>query len=37
LVRVEDRIEWVRDDLMKMTLLFNWSPQAEAEVHEPWD
>jgi len=36
LVRVEDRIEWVRHDLMKMTLLFNWSPQAEAEAHEPW-
>jgi len=36
LVRVEDRVEWVRHDLMKMTLLFNWSPQAEAEAHEPW-
>ncbi|KAH9969932.1 hypothetical protein BC827DRAFT_1151831 [Russula dissimulans] len=36
LVRVEDRIEWVRHDVMKMTLFFNLSPHAEAEVHEPW-
>jgi len=36
LVRVEDRIKWVRDDVMEMTLLFNWSPHAEAEAHEPW-
>ncbi|KAI9463798.1 hypothetical protein F5148DRAFT_193415 [Russula earlei] len=36
LVRVEDRIEWVRRDLMKMTLWFNWSPDAEAEAHERW-
>jgi len=37
LVRVEDRIEWVRHDVMKMTLLFNWSPHAGAEAHESWD
>lgn len=36
LVRVEDRIEWVGRDLLKMTLWFNWSPDAEANAHEPW-
>jgi len=36
LVRVEDRIEWVGRDLLKMTLWFNWSPDAEAKAHEPW-
>jgi hypothetical protein len=36
LVRVEDRIEWVRRDLLKMTLWFNWSLDAEAHAHEPW-
>jgi hypothetical protein len=37
LVRIEDRIEWVSRDVMKMTLWFNWSPDAEAEAHEPWE
>jgi len=36
-VRVKDRIEWVRRDLMKMTLWFNWSPDAEVEPYESWD
>jgi hypothetical protein len=36
LVRIEDRIEWVSRDVMKMTLWFNWSPDAEAEAHEAW-
>jgi hypothetical protein len=36
-VRIEDRIEWVSRDVMKMTLWFNWSPDAEAEAHEGWE
>ncbi|KAN0118555.1 hypothetical protein V8E52_004978 [Russula decolorans] len=36
-VRIEDRIEWVSRDVMKMTLFFNWSPDAETEAHEEWD
>jgi len=36
-VRVKDRVEWVRRDLMKMTLWFNWSLDAEVEAYEPWD
>jgi len=36
-VRVEDRIEWVSRDVMKMTLWFNWSPNAEDEAHEAWE
>ena len=36
LVRIEDRIEWVSRDVMKMTLWFNWSPDAEAEAHDEW-
>ena len=36
-VRVKDRVEWVRRDLMKMTLWFNWSPDAEVEAYELWD
>jgi len=36
LVRIEDRIEWVSRDVMKMTVWFNWSPDAEAEAHEAW-
>ncbi|KAI0301159.1 hypothetical protein B0F90DRAFT_1817177 [Multifurca ochricompacta] len=37
LVRVHDTIEWVRPDVMKMVLLFNWSVNADAEAHEPWE
>lgn len=37
LVRIEDYIEWVSRDVMKMTLWFNWSPDAEAEAHEAWE
>lgn len=33
---VRDNIEWVRPDLMKMVLYFNWSSNAEAEAHESW-
>jgi hypothetical protein len=35
-VRVDDTIEWVRPDMMKMVLYFNWSSNAEAEAHESW-
>ena len=37
LVRVEDQVEWVRPHVLKVTLWLNWSPNAEAEAHEPWD
>jgi len=37
LVRVGNTIEWVRQDVMKMTILFNWSSNAEAEAHESWE
>ena len=37
LVRVDDAIEWVRPDVMKMTLWFNWSPNADAEAQESWE
>jgi hypothetical protein len=36
LVRIEDHIEWVSPDVMKMTVWFNWSPDAEAEAHDAW-
>ncbi|KAN0127330.1 hypothetical protein V8E53_014854 [Lactarius tabidus] len=31
-VHVDDTIEWVRPDLMRMFVWFNWSPNAEAEA-----
>ena len=37
LVRVDDAIEWVRPDVMKMTLWFNWSSNADAEAQESWE
>jgi hypothetical protein len=37
LVRVDDTIEWVRPDVMKMVLYFNWSMNAEDEAHESWE
>ncbi|KAI0250962.1 hypothetical protein BJV78DRAFT_514141 [Lactifluus subvellereus] len=37
LVRIDDCIEWVSPNVMKMTLWFNWSPNADAKAHEPWD
>jgi hypothetical protein len=37
LVRVNDTIEWVRPDVMKMMLYFNWSQNADAEAHESWE
>jgi hypothetical protein len=37
LVRVDDAIEWVRPDVLKMVLYFNWSSNAEAEAHESWE
>jgi hypothetical protein len=32
-VHVGDKIEWVRPDLMRMDIWFNWSLNAEAEAH----
>ncbi|KAF8272854.1 hypothetical protein EI94DRAFT_1717633 [Lactarius quietus] len=37
LVRVEDEVEWVHQHVLKVTLWLNWSPNADAEAHEPWD
>jgi hypothetical protein len=37
LIRVDDTIEWVRPDVMKMVLYFNFSWNAEAEAHSSWD
>ena len=37
LVRVEDRVVWVRPNVLKVTLWLNWSPNADAEAREPWD
>ena len=37
LVRLDDTIEWVRPDVMKMVLYFNWSQNADAEAHESWE
>jgi hypothetical protein len=37
LVRVDDTIEWVRPDVMKMVLYFNWSPNADDEAQVPWE
>ena len=37
LVRVDDMIEWVRPDLMRMSVWFNWSQNADAEAHESWE
>lgn len=34
-VRIEEHIKWVSRDLMKMTLWFDWSPDAEVEAHGP--
>ncbi|KAI9465040.1 hypothetical protein BJY52DRAFT_1221140 [Lactarius psammicola] len=36
LVRVEDRVAWVRPHVLKVTLWLNWSPNADAEAHQPW-
>ncbi|KAF8272855.1 hypothetical protein EI94DRAFT_1795849 [Lactarius quietus] len=35
-VHVGDKIEWVRPDLMRMDVWFNWSLNAEAEAHGWW-
>lgn len=37
LVRVDDTIEWVRPDVMKMIVYFNFSMNAEDEAHQPWE
>jgi len=37
LVRVDNTIEWVRPDVMKMVLYFNFSSDAEAEAHSSWE
>lgn len=36
-VRINDTIEWVRPDVMKMVLYFNYSSNAEAEAHGRWE
>ncbi|KAH9161149.1 hypothetical protein EDB89DRAFT_2080921 [Lactarius sanguifluus] len=36
LVRVEDQMVWVRQDVLKLTLLLNFSLNADAEAHESW-
>lgn len=33
-VHIGDKIEWVRPDLMRMDVWFNWSLNAEAEAHQ---
>lgn len=37
LVRVDETFEWVRPDVMKMVLYFNWSSNTEAEAHGSWE
>ena len=37
LVRVHDIVEWVRPDVMKMSVYFNFSPNAAAEAHSSWE
>jgi hypothetical protein len=37
LVRVDDTIEWVRPDVMKMVVYFNFSLNAEDEAHDSWE
>ncbi|KAI9463796.1 hypothetical protein F5148DRAFT_1150234 [Russula earlei] len=37
LVRVDNTVEWVRPDVMKMVLWFNWSSDAEAEALVSWE
>ncbi|KAN0127333.1 hypothetical protein V8E53_014857 [Lactarius tabidus] len=37
LVRVEDEVVWVRPHVLKVTLWLNWSPNADAQAHEPWN
>ncbi|KAH9980002.1 hypothetical protein BGW80DRAFT_1272218 [Lactifluus volemus] len=36
-VRIYDTIEWVRPDVMKMIVYFNWSLNAEQEAPESWE
>ena len=37
LVRIEDEVVWVRPQVLKVELWLNWSPNADAQAHEPWD
>ncbi|KAH9060483.1 hypothetical protein EDB87DRAFT_1683711 [Lactarius vividus] len=37
LVRIDDRIEWVRHDLMRMVVWYNWSLNADNEAHDSWE
>jgi hypothetical protein len=37
LVRVHDVVEWVRPDVMKMSVYFNFSPNAAVEAHSSWE
>ena len=36
-VRIDDHIEFISPNVVKMTLWFNWSPDADARAHERWD
>lgn len=36
-VRIDKTIEWIRPDLMKMVIYFNWSSNAEAEGPISWE
>ncbi|KAH9038224.1 hypothetical protein EDB85DRAFT_528371 [Lactarius pseudohatsudake] len=37
LIRIDDRIEWVRHDLMRMVVWYNWSLNADDEAHDSWE
>jgi len=37
LVRIEDQVEWVRPNVLKVTMWLNWSPNADGMAHLPWD
>ena len=37
LVRVHDTVEWVRPDVMRMVVYFNFSPNAAIEAHSSWE
>jgi len=37
LVRIHDIVEWVRPDVMRMIVYFNFSPNAADEAHSSWE
>ncbi|KAI0264035.1 hypothetical protein BC834DRAFT_844314 [Gloeopeniophorella convolvens] len=37
LVRIGDTVVWLRPDLMRITVYFNWSPHAETEAYDAWE